>query len=519
MFQTSPLKSDALSDSRKTKPSSFDRAIFSKARRAQAVWGAYSFKERARHIQKMESYLAERVDGIAMEVSRATSKTPVDALTAEVIPCVMACQWYRKNAERYLKPQKLKTSSLLFSNKKSDLHRLPLGVVAVISPWNYPLTIPFGEVVMGLMAGNAIILKVASNVSSIGRLIQKIVAQAGLPEGLFQVLEGRGDEVSDFLFEEGIDKIFFTGSVAVGKELMKKASDTLTPLSLELGGNDPMIVLEDADLERASSGACWAGFQNAGQTCGGVERVYVHESIYKKFVALLIKKTISLRHGTDHSQVLDMGGMTTEKQFKTVVSHVEEAKRMGARVVAQSTLLGTKEGFSYPATVLTDVTHEMKIMKEETFGPVICVMPFSTEEEAILLANDSHLALTSSVWSKNKKRAYELAQKIEAGVTCINDHLYTHALSETPWGGWKESGIGRTHGAEGLKEMTHVKLINWDLLSSKRNLFWYPVDEKTYANLRSIIDFLYPKNLIQFLKISSKILLFATKKMFSSWKV
>ena len=280
-----------------------------------------------------------------------------------------------------------------------------MGVVAVISPWNYPLTIPFGEVIMGLMAGNAVLLKVASNVVSIGRLIKKIIAAAGLPKGLFQVIEGAGGDVSEFLFAEKVDKIFFTGSVAVGKELMRKASETLTPLSLELGGNDPMIVLEDADLERATNGACWGGFQNAGQTCGGVERIYVHRSVYQKFLNLLMKKTISLRHGTDHKNVLDMGGMTTKKQFQTVLAHVEEAKRQGARVLAQSALKGDSSGISYPATVLTEVTHDMRVMREETFGPVICVMPFSSTEEAISLANDSNLALTSSVWSKDSKKS------------------------------------------------------------------------------------------------------------------
>ena len=511
MFEASQLEPDRVS--------SLTPEIIIQARKAQAIWASYSFKERALFIEKIETYLANHVDGIAMEVSRATSKTPVDALSAEVIPCIMACQWYRKNAEYYLKPKKLKTSSILFANKRSEIHRLPMGVVAVISPWNYPLTIPFGEVMMGLMAGNSVLLKVASNVTSIGQLIKKVIASANLPKGLFQVLEGPGDEVSEFLFREKIDKFFFTGSVAVGKELMRKASETLTPISLELGGNDPMIVLCDADLERASNGACWGAFQNAGQTCGGVERVYVHESIYKSFLDLLVRKTLSLRHGTDHKNLLDIGGMTTKKQFETVLNHVDEAKKQGATVVAQSIQVGESRGFSYPATVITKVSHEMKIMREETFGPVVCVMPFKTTEEAISLANDSHLALTSSVWSRDHKKAYEIAQKIQAGVTCINDHLYTHALSETPWGGWKESGIGRTHGAQGLEEMTHVKLINWDLLSTKRNLFWYPVEEKTYHQLRLIIQFLHPKNPLQFLKTSCKILFFAMKKMFTPWRV
>lgn len=491
--------------------------IFNFAKKAQLIWKDFSFSKRGEFIKKIEAYIANNADMIALEVSKATSKTRVDALTAEVIPSILSCKWYAKNAHKYLKPKKMGTSSLLFANKKSEIHHLPLGVVGVISPWNYPFTIPFGEVIMGLMAGNAILLKVASNVKSVGRLIEKVIEAGELPEGLFQLVEGGGAEVSQFFFENKIDKIFFTGSVAVGKELMSKASETLTPLSLELGGNDPMLVLKDADLERATSGACWGGFQNAGQTCGGIERVYVHEEIYEDFLNLLIEKTNSLRHGTDHESLLDLGGITTKKQFDTISNHVESALEKGAKIVAQSSHVGSQGGLCYPATVLTHVDHTMTVMKEETFGPVIAVMPFKSIKEALSLANDSHLALTSSVWSGNHEKAYEVAKKIEAGVTCINDHLYTHALSETPWGGWKESGLGRTHGVQGLEEMTHVKLVNWDLLRAKRNMFWYPVEKETYENLKSAIGFLHPKGFFHFLLSSYGLLSFTLKKMFTSW--
>ena len=497
----------------------FSPNIFTDARKAQKSWGQISFRKRAAYIKKIESYISDNSDLIAREISLATSKTVVDALSAEVIPSILACKWYSKNAEKYLSSKKISTSTLIFANKKSEIHRIPLGVVAVISPWNYPFTIPFGEIIMGLMAGNAVLLKVASNVSCIGRLIEKVISHAGLPKGLFQLIEGSGSDVSQFFFENKIDKIFFTGSVPVGKELMAKASETLTPLSLELGGNDPVIVLEDADLERASNGVCWGAFQNAGQTCGGVERVYVHEKIYDQFLDLVVRKTKALRHGTSSDHLVDMGGLTSKKQFKTISSHVDEALKNGAKIVAQSSLVGPEEGICFPATVLTGVDHTMKVMREETFGPVLCLMPFSSESEALTLANDSNLALTSSVWSKDLARAKEIAKKIEAGVTCVNDHLYTHALSETPWGGWKESGLGRTHGVQGLEEMTHVKLINWDLISTKRNLFWYPIETNTYQDLKLAIRFLNPKNFKDFLITSYQLLVFTFKKMFSSWRV
>ena len=493
--------------------------VFAKARKAQKIWGQYSFSQRRGFIQTIESYIAKNVDAIVLEVQKATGKTKVDALTTEVISCLLACQWYGKKAEKILRPKRLANSTVLFANKRSEIHHLPMGVVAIISPWNYPLSIPFGEIIMGLMAGNAILLKVASNVQLVGRLIETIINQAKLPSGLFQLVEGSGQDVSNFFFANRVDKIFFTGSVPVGKGLMKQASETLTPLSLELGGNDPMIVLEDANLERASNGACWGAFQNCGQTCAGIERVYVAEKIYDDFLELVIKKTKALRHGCKTKKTVEIGGLTTRKQFDTISGQVEEALQKGAKIVAQSRGLDEENSLTYPATVLIDVDHSMRIMKDETFGPVLCLMSFNSVEEAIFLANDSNLGLTSSVWSKNVKEARKIATKIEAGVTCVNDHLYTHALSETPWGGVKESGLGRTHGSEGLKEMTQTKLINWDLFSGKRNIFWYPVDKNTYNQMKSIITFLHPENFSSFVKGTYELCRFSIKKMFSSWKV
>ena len=494
--------------------------LFAKARAAQKLWQNKSFFERKTHTSKMLSCITEHADHFAELVSEETGKTRVDALTTEVLPCALALRWYSDHAEKVLAKKSLKTSSILFINKRSEIRRIPLGVVGIISPWNYPLAIPFGEVIMGLMAGNAIMLKVAANVKKVGELIREIVSKGDLPEGLFTLLEGPGSQVSEQLFANKIDKIFFTGSVAVGKELMIKSAEHLTPVSLELGGNDPMIVLEDADLERATNGTLWGGFQNAGQTCGGVERVYVHQKIYKPFIKLLAEKTKKLRHGVHPNHDVDIGGITTQKQLQTITEHVDEALQKGARILAQSVPVGDlSQGFFYPATVLVDVDHSMLVMREETFGPVIGIMPFKTEEEALQLANDSHLALTSSVWSKDLGRAKRLAQKIASGVTTINDHLYTHALSETPWGGWKESGIGRTHGAMGLEEMTHAKLINWDLCPTPRNMFWFPFSKETYDGIRSAMEFSFPTSPVSKMKGAQKLVPFALKRMLTKWEM
>ena len=493
--------------------------IMARAREAQARWAEKSFTERAAHIHQMRRYIAEHAEELATVVSQSNGKTRVDALATEVLPCALACDWYAKNAEKVLKPRRRPGGNILFFNKKTQMQRLPLGVVGIISPWNYPLSIPFGEVVMGLMAGNAVILKVAAATPAVGEAIERIAVAGDLPEGLFQHVVGSGSKVAGAFFENGADKLFFTGSVNAGKTLMAQAAETLTPVSLELGGNDPMIVLEDADLERATNGAAWGGYQNAGQSCGGIERIYVHEEVYDAFVEQMAAKTRALRHGVPTAEHnVDIGSLTTEGQLRTVQQHVEDALDKGATLAAQSQGVGNLEnGFFHPATMLTDVTDDMLTMCDETFGPVIAVMKVRDEEEAIRRANDSQLALTSSVWTRNNRRGRRIAARLESGVTTVNDHLYTHGLSEAPWGGWKESGIGRTHGVEGLHEMTHAKVINWDILPAKRNLWWYPHDEQTWQGLLNALRFVFPSGAGQWLKASLALTPFLIRKMFTRW--
>ncbi|MAR92998.1 MAG: succinate-semialdehyde dehydrogenase [Pseudomonadales bacterium] len=493
--------------------------IFARARAAQRIWARRSFKERARALRLMRDYIVEHAEELAETVSRSNGKTLVDALATEVLPCTLACDWYAKHAEKTLREKKLPIDSPLFLNKRTIMQRRALGVVGIISPWNYPLSIPFGEVVMGLMAGNAVLLKVAAATPLVGDAINRIVAAGQLPEGLFQQIVGSGGAVSKAFFENSIDKIFFTGSVPVGKQLMEQAAKTLTPLSLELGGNDPMLVFEDADLERAANGAAWAGYQNAGQSCGGVERVYVHESVYEPFMDLMRRKTRSLRHGVGQNFDVDMGSMTTQSQLNTVTQHLEDALAKGAKIEAQSTPVGPQNGYFHPATLVSGTDESMLLVNDETFGPVIPVMTFATEEEAIELANESHLALTSSIWTRDLQRAKRIAAQLESGVTTINDHLYTHGLSEMPWGGWKHSGLGRTHGHEGLLEMTHAKAINWDILPLKRNLWWYPFEETTYRTLLNAQRMMYPTNAKQFVGSALGAAPNLVKKMITRWKV
>lgn len=489
--------------------------IFKQARLAQKLWAEKTFRQRRVHLIKMRDYIRDNADELARIISEDNGKTRMDALTTEVLPCLLSCDWYGDNAAKVLAPERRNPSSLIWFGKRSEIRYQPLGVVGIISPWNYPLSIPFGEVVMGLMAGNAIVLKVAAATPLAGKAIERIVAAGDLPAGLFTHIIGSGSAVSTAMFENGIDKLFFTGSVPTGKHLMAQAAPTLTPLSLELGGKDPMIVLEDADLERAADGAAWAGYQNAGQSCGGVERVYVHESVYQRFIDLLSKRTQNLRHGVPGPGFeTDIGAMTTASQRQTVASHLAEAVSAGATIIAQSQGPAHGPGHFHPATLITGVDHTMTLMREETFGPVIPVMAFRSEDEAVKLANDSMMALTASIWTRNTGRGKALANRINGGVVAINDHLYTHGMTDLPWGGPGESGIGRTHGPEGLKEMSKTKVVNWDWLRAKRNVWWYPQDARSYQAIRHAIDLAAPKSALGFLRSAAGLLPTLVRKMY-----
>lgn len=462
------------------------------ARSVQQGWMALGPRQRTRHLKKVRHYITENADSLAEIVARDNGKTRTDAMATEVLPAALAVDYYSRKGRALLKDKRLLPATMLFAYISAKVVRVPYGVVGIISPWNYPFGIPFSEVIMALMAGNAVILKVASQVQLVGHAIKDCMAAADLPPGLFSLLNLPGHIAGPAFLDAGVDKLFFTGSVAAGKTLMAKAAETLTPLVLELGGNDPMLVCPDADIERAAAGAVWAGMQNCGQSCGGVERIYVHRSIYDRFLDQLAMRVRQLRVGYDTDYDVDMGAMTTDKQLKVVRQQVAEALEAGAKVHTQSKAPSDSRGNFLPAMVLTNVDHHMRIMREETFGPVVAVMAVEDMDQAVSLANDCDLGLTASVWTNNRRTGERLGRRIQAGAVLVNDHLTSHGLAETPWGGFKQSGIGRTHGAIGMAEMTQVQCLVQDFLPGlKHNLWWYPHGPSVYRGMRGIIEFLY----------------------------
>jgi len=468
-----------------------------RAHAAQPAWAETPVNERARAILRVRDFLVEHTDALAATISRESGKTRLDALATEVLPAAMAASYYARRAEGFLRTRRASAGNWLLAHKACRIRRVAWGVIGVISPWNYPFGIPFSEVVMGLLAGNGVVLKVASASQMVGRALERCFEAAGLPEGLFAYVNLPGHLAGRAFLEAGIDKLFFTGSVAVGKELMAKAAETLTPLCLELGGNDPMLVCPDADLERAAGGAAWAGMQNCGQSCGGVERIYVHQDVFEPFLKVLGEKVRGLRVGVDlgdPGEHVDLGAMTTQEQLHTVRRHLQDALDRGAVIYAQSACPDDAPGNFLSATVVVHVDHSMLLMREETFGPVVGVMPVADMDEAVRLANDGPLGLTASVWSRDRKGARRLAARLQAGTVTINDHLMSHGLPGTPWGGFKQSGIGRTHGPLGFAEMTQPQCVVDDLLPGvKKDLWWYPHGPDLYAGLKGALDFLYAR--------------------------
>jgi acyl-CoA reductase-like NAD-dependent aldehyde dehydrogenase len=471
--------------------------IYESARESQPAWAAISVSERSKRILKIRDYMMSHLDDIAMAISKDNGKTCMDAMATEVLPSTMAISYYCKNAGKFLKDRSIKPGNIMLMNKRSKMVQVPFGVVGIISPWNYPFAIPFSEIIMALLAGNTVIVKVAAETQHVAKTLERVISSAKLPKGVFSCINLPGKTAGDALLDSGVDKLFFTGSVGVGKYLMGQAAKTLTPVSLELGGNDAMLVCEDADYRMAAAGAIWGGFQNCGQTCGGVERVYVHEKIYDQFMSELKSGTEALRQAQGSSESVDLGVMTTERQVKLVDEHLKDALDKGAKIFAESKTADKNSGSQFvPARVLIDCDHSMLVMKDETFGPILAVMKVKNMDEAVDLANDSDLGLTASVWSSNHSNAESLGRRIMAGAITINDHVMSHGLAETPWGGFKSSGIGRTHGAEGFAEMTEPQVIVQDILPlRRRNMWWFPFDQTSYLGIRGVIESLYAPSL------------------------
>jgi acyl-CoA reductase-like NAD-dependent aldehyde dehydrogenase len=448
------------------------KEVVVKARQVQPGWANLSYRQRARVILQARKLMLVERDELALLISRETGKPVAEAISMEIVPTLDAMHYFAHAAEDLLRPQKIDIGQYGLMGRSSRLVFRPLGVIGIISPWNFPLATPADEVVMALMAGNAVVLKPSELTPLIALRLGEIFTRAGLPPGLLNIATGDGS-TGRALIDARVDKIMFTGSVATGKRVAEAAAKYLTPVVLELGGKDPMIVLEDADLENAARAAVWGAFANSGQACASVERCYVQESIAPKFIEQVLAETRALKQGLGTDTDVDVGAMSNGNQLQIVADHVNDAKQRGAKVLAGGQRGSNRAGLFYEPTVLINVDHNMTIMRDETFGPVLPVMTFTTEDEAIKLANDSAYGLTASVWTKNIAKGRRLAERIEAGTVMVNEVVYTHGIAQTPWGGIKDSGYGRTHGRMGLLESVHPQHIHVNRLSFLPDLWWF----------------------------------------------
>jgi succinate-semialdehyde dehydrogenase/glutarate-semialdehyde dehydrogenase len=448
------------------------------SRSAQAEWARKTFAERGKVLLRFKELLLERAGEFCDHITRENGKTRNESLFMEVLPVADAVHYYAHNARKLLKDEKL--SLHMFPHKKSYLRLYPRGVIGIISPWNYPFSIPTGDAAAALMAGNGVVVKPSEFTPIILEKTRALLEEAGLPRGLFSVVQGKG-EVGAELIRSGVNMIIFTGSVATGKKVNVAAAEQMIPCVLELGGKDPAIVFADADVETAAKKIAWGAFSNSGQTCASVERVYVHESIATAFTEKVAEMARKLRQGEPNQHDVDIGAMTTQMQVDIIKRHLDDARQRGAKILAGGEITVTPEGARFvQPTVLTGTTHEMAIIREETFGPMLPVMTFKTEEEAVRLANDSSFGLSAYVFTQDKSKADRIANQLIAGTVMHNDTLYTHAAPETPWGGVKSSGLGRVHGKHGIRDLCEVRHVNLERLNFPA--FWYyPYSRKAWS--------------------------------------
>jgi succinate-semialdehyde dehydrogenase/glutarate-semialdehyde dehydrogenase len=477
-----------------------------RSREAFMRWRTTSFAERKRLVMKAREVILSEVDEIAHLISAESGKPFAEAISMEIAPVLDLMQYFARNAERLLRPRKISIGLYALLGRNSKIVYQPLGVVAIIPAWNYPFSIPLGEAALALMTGNTVVIKPSELTPLIGLKIGEIFERAGAPKDLVQVVTGDG-RTGAALVDAAPDKIMFTGSVATGKKIAEAAAKNLTSVVLELGGKDPMIVFADAELDQAADAAVWGAFCNAGQSCSSVERLYVEKSVAEEFTSMLVDRVKRLKQGVGTGEDISIGAMSSERQLRIVEEHVEHFRREGATILTggkrtddlssnfslpaseQSPAKAGTQNLFYEPTIITNVRNDMRAMQEETFGPTLPVATFKTEKEAIELANDSEFGLTASVWTRDLTKGKRVAEKIEAGSVCVNEVLYTHGIGQTPWGGFKNSGRGRTHGLEGLMELVQPQHIHVNRFAILPNAWWLPYTPTAVETFRGFAKY------------------------------
>ncbi len=465
-------------------------AAVKRARAKFEIWRRSSFKERSRVLRRAASVLAEDSGLYARKIALENGKTEMDALLADVASVCEMLRYYARTAKGHLSPVRVKGNFLLPGRKGYYVFE-PKGVVGVISPWNYPFTLSAGPSIAAVAAGNAVVLKPSEQTTESGLIFQEIMERAGLPQGVVEVVTGKGSVTGQALIEnEGLDMLFFTGSTEIGRMVNLKAAERLIPAVMELGGKDVAVVTSNADLDRAAHGVVFGGFTNCGQTCIGTEIALVDRRVYEPFLKKVVALTNCLETGKKPGQV---GSMTMRSQLEIVERQLQDALDKGARALTGGRAPEGK-GMFFPPTILADTTADMLVRKEETFGPLLPIVPYDSIDEAVEMANSTEYGLSGAVFTRDMEEGRRIAARLKTGSVNINDVLVTYVMPTLPFGGMKKSGVGRYHSEVGIRAFTDVKSITEFSWALKKDPYWYPLPEEGDRVARDALVAVYSRN-------------------------
>lgn len=469
-------------------------AAVASARAAQVRWARADADERRRRFAALQEALLDHADEIALTITAETGKPLLESYSSDLFVAAESARWLAGAAERLRRPQRI-VQPRLVAHKRGHVVREPLGVIAVVAPWNFPLGVPFTQVAAAVAAGNAAVVKPSELAPLTAGWVERLFLEAGFPDGLVRMVHGAGETGRALVVADGVDKVVFTGSGETGRAVAAAAAPLLRPVTLELGGKDPLLVFADADRERSLAGALWGSFTNCGQVCAGAERIYVERRVWEEFATALAERARSLVIGDGRDERTDLGPVITEAQRERVESLVEDAVAGGAEVVAGGRRPDTGlPGWFLEPTVLAGERIGGRIAEEEVFGPVVTVEPFDTEEQAVGLANASPFGLGASVWTRDSDRARRVAAALDAGSVWANDIAYSYFVARAPWGGLKGSGYGRTHGMDGLRALTRTKYVDAD--GGRLPVpWWYPYRPEALEGFRGALELLYRRGM------------------------
>jgi acyl-CoA reductase-like NAD-dependent aldehyde dehydrogenase len=453
-------------------PSSLLPDVVARARAAQANWSKTPISHRCAMLKVLRERIFSSRDALADAIVQESGKPRAEALFADIFVALDTAEYFSMNAERMLQAEGVPHHNLAAKAKSGTLTYEPLGVIGIISSWNYPLAIPISQIIPAIVAGNAVVCKTSEFTPHCGALMERLFASAGFPESLVTMVQG-GGEVGQALIDAAPDKLLFTGSVETGRRVAEACAMRLIPTVLELGGKDAMIVVADADLEIAASGAVWGSYTNCGQVCLSVERIFVEKAVSEAFATLCVEKTKKLRLGPGSDPATDVGPLIRPQHVQRMSALVEDAVGRGAKVLCGGRARPDLGANFFEPTVIVDVDSGARLFQKETFGPILAIQAVSNSEEAILRANDSPFALSASVWTRDAARGKAIAARLRAGAVMVNDAISYFAIAEAPHGGRGLSGWGRTHGKAGLLEMVQTKYVDVDRLARREKPWWY----------------------------------------------